>query len=71
MKIAQSDKVATLTLLSMATQERSTRLTGDKLTGGRERVEILSTGEHSLTDLNSDKSNAEGYSESNVLPVRE
>jgi hypothetical protein len=25
----------------------------------------------SLTDLNSDKSNAEGYTESNVLPVRE
>jgi hypothetical protein len=46
MKIAQSDKVATLTLLSLATQERSTRLTGDELTGGRERVEILSTGEH-------------------------
>jgi hypothetical protein len=25
----------------------------------------------SLTDLNSDKSNAEGYTEGNVLPVRE
>jgi hypothetical protein len=46
MKIAQSDKVATLTLLSLATQERSTRLAGDELTGGRERVETLSTGEH-------------------------
>jgi hypothetical protein len=46
MKIAQSDKVATLTLLSLATQERSMRLTGDELTGGCERVEILSTGEH-------------------------
>jgi hypothetical protein len=33
MKIAQSDKVATLTLLSLATQERSTSLTGDQLTG--------------------------------------
>jgi hypothetical protein len=43
MKIAQSDNVATLTLLSLATQER---LTGDELTGARERVEILSTGEH-------------------------
>ena len=46
MKIAQSDKVATLTLLSLATQERSTRLTGDELTGVCERVEILSIGEH-------------------------
>jgi hypothetical protein len=45
MKIAQSDKVATLTLLSLATQERSTRLTGDELTGVCERVEILSIGE--------------------------
>jgi hypothetical protein len=46
MKIAQSDKVATLALLSPAMQERSTSLTGDQLTGARERVEILSTGEH-------------------------
>ena len=46
MKIAQSDKVATLALLSLAMQERSTRLTGDELTGGRERVEILLIGEH-------------------------
>jgi hypothetical protein len=65
------NKVATLTLLSLATQERSTRLTGDELTGAHERVEILSTGNTILTDLNSDKSNAEGYTESNVLPVRE
>jgi hypothetical protein len=46
MKIAQSDKVATLTLLSLATQERSTILTGDELTGGCEWVEIPSIGEH-------------------------
>jgi hypothetical protein len=71
MKIAQSDKVATLALLILAMQERSTRLTGDELTGAHERVEILSTGNTILTDLNSDKSNAERYSESNVLPVRE
>jgi hypothetical protein len=71
MKIAQSDKVATPALLSLAIQERSTNLTGE-LTGARERVEILSTlANTSPTDLHSDKSNAEGYTESNVLPVRE
>ena len=46
MKIAQSDKVATLALLILAMQERSTRLTGDELTGVCERVEIFSIGEH-------------------------
>jgi hypothetical protein len=46
MKIAQSDKVAALALLSLAIQERSTSLTRVELTGARERVEILSTGKH-------------------------
>jgi hypothetical protein len=64
MKIAQSDKVATLTLLSLATQERSTRLTGDELTGAASGLRFSQLANTSLTDLNSDKSNAEGYTES-------
>jgi hypothetical protein len=45
MKIARSDKLTTLVLLSLAMQERSTSLTGEEFIGARERVEILSTGE--------------------------
>ena len=60
MKIAQSDKVATLTLLSLATQERSTRLTGDELTGERGRVEILSTGKDALVAADQSRQDSAG-----------
>jgi hypothetical protein len=60
----------TLAKLSLATQEKIDVLTGDE--GARERVESLSwLATPRLTNLDPDKSKPEGYTESNVLPVRE